>query len=178
MLRGSEVSSRAGGMRMGDASLLQHRITAWICMAERCSSALCLSSASQAHGGGSRPPLELLHYTSTATSPPLPCCILAVAFPHTAACLCLPGAVTFSLLALAHGKFAQSNWYEVRPSNEAVTCCCVHTDLPWSVFVSLFGCCQSRVTVRFTFQCLWSNVKNLKRNMCVCVCKYWKKWAV
>lgn len=37
--------------------------------------------------------------------------------------LCLPGAVTFSLLVLAHGKFAQSDWYEVRPSNEPVTCC-------------------------------------------------------
>lgn len=37
--------------------------------------------------------------------------------------LCLPGAVTFSLLVLAHGKFAQCDWYEVRPSNEPVTCC-------------------------------------------------------
>lgn len=47
--------------------------------------------------------------------------LLAVAFLHTVSCLCSPGAVTFGLLAAAQGKFAQSLWYEVRPSREMVT---------------------------------------------------------
>lgn len=66
---------------------------------------------------------HLLNFFITTSAASLPCCILAVAFLHTVACcLCLPGAVTFSLLVLAHGKFTQSRWYEVKPSDELVTC--------------------------------------------------------
>lgn len=62
--------------------------------------------------------------------------------------LCLPGAVTFSLLAPAHGKFTQSRWYEVRPWNELVTCSPVHTFGQFYVFVCY---CMSAASQKFLY---------------------------
>lgn len=139
MLRGPEVSSQAwrnGGEARGGGLLWGGGATAWICMEARYPSAplLCFpGSYTHTHTKkGSRAPLEpaLPYYTSTAAA-----VVAAAAWQqplleprgsvseHRGLCLCLPGAVTSSLLAPAQGKYTQSCRYEVRPAQEPVTRC-------------------------------------------------------
>ena len=109
MLRGPEVSSQAdeGGC---ESPAAPHPIPAWICMAARFSSAFSYLLFRLMHTEVAADRLLNYHFfimPPRRLDPLLPCRILAVAFLQTVAGWCLPGAVTFSLLALAHGKFTK-----------------------------------------------------------------------
>lgn len=129
---------------MEDGSLLQHHVSAWICMGTGIlqPSLLVLFRLLRTEVAADR----FLNYHFFLHTPTVARAVVAMLQPHSGISahgglfLCLPGAVTFSLLVVAHGKFTHSRWYEVRPWNELVTCSPMHTYLVNSTCLCVTVC--------------------------------------